>query len=61
MPVSCSRMDPQRLQVKEPTVFTFWVRTAVDVDQRAVRLRSNVATTTLILDTLTAACIQVSC
>ncbi|CAI5977752.1 unnamed protein product [Closterium sp. NIES-64] len=46
-------------EVKEPGVFTFWVRTAVDVSQRPVRLRSNDRTTSLLLDTLTAACIQV--
>ena len=49
-----------RWAVQQPTVFTFWAKTAVDVEQRAVKLASNEGTTTAILDTLTAACVQVS-
>ncbi|GAQ84403.1 hypothetical protein KFL_001870250 [Klebsormidium nitens] len=48
-----------RWAVQQPTVFTFWAKTAVDVEQRAVKLASNEGTTTAILDTLTAACVQV--
>lgn len=46
-------------QVKEPSVFTFWAKSAVDVDQRMIQLKSSSYTTTAILDTLTAACVQV--
>lgn len=49
-----------RWAVQQPTVFTFWAKTLVDVEQRAVKLSSNEGTTTAILDMLTAACVQVS-
>jgi hypothetical protein len=49
-----------RWAVQQPTVFTFWAKTSVDVEQRAVKLSSNEGTTTAILDMLTAACVQVS-
>lgn len=47
------------IQVKEPSIFTFWAKSAVDVDQRIIQLKSSSSTTTAILDTLTAACVQV--
>jgi hypothetical protein len=47
------------VQVKEPSVFTFWAKSAVDIDQRMIQLKSSSYTTTAILDTLTAACVQV--
>eukprot|EP00850_Spirogloea_muscicola_P012481 SM000081S22615 [mRNA] locus=s81:35365:42689:- [translate_table: standard] len=47
-----------RWAVKEPAVFTFWAKSAVDFEQRTVRLLSSAYTTTAILDALTAACIQ---
>eukprot|EP00850_Spirogloea_muscicola_P005912 SM000027S09693 [mRNA] locus=s27:865963:873365:+ [translate_table: standard] len=47
-----------RWAVKEPAVFTFWAKSAVDFEQRTVRLQSSAYTTTAILDALTAACIQ---
>ncbi|CAM6082267.1 unnamed protein product [Calypogeia fissa] len=46
-------------EVKEPSVFTFWAKSAVDVEQRMIQLKSSSYTTTAILDTLTAACVQV--
>jgi rubrerythrin len=45
-------------EVKEPSVFTFWAKSAVDIDQRMIQLKSSSYTTTAILDTLTAACVQ---
>eukprot|EP00271_Cylindrocystis_brebissonii_P016138 TRINITY_DN39366_c0_g1_i1.p1 TRINITY_DN39366_c0_g1~~TRINITY_DN39366_c0_g1_i1.p1 ORF type:complete len:639 (-),score=115.27 TRINITY_DN39366_c0_g1_i1:298-2214(-) len=44
--------------VKEPSVFTFWARSSVDVEQRAVRLQSSEYVTSSVLDALTAACVQ---
>jgi hypothetical protein len=47
------------MQVTEPSVFTFWAKSAVDIEQRTIRLKSNSHTTSAILDTITAACVQV--
>lgn len=47
-------------QVYEPAIFTFWAKSAVDVEQRSIRLQSSSYTTSQILDTITAACVQVS-
>ncbi|XP_024520954.1 protein FREE1 [Selaginella moellendorffii] len=45
-------------EVNEPSVFTFWAKSAVDFEQRRTRLQSSASTTNAILDTLTAACVQ---
>ncbi|KAL2622434.1 hypothetical protein R1flu_002639 [Riccia fluitans] len=47
-----------RWEVKEPSVFTFWAKSSVDIDQRMIQLQSSSYITTQILDTLTAACVQ---
>ena len=47
------------LQVTEPGVFCFWVRTRVDVDHRPVRLRGSAGVVSQLLDSLTAVCMQV--
>ncbi|KAL3691584.1 hypothetical protein R1sor_005235 [Riccia sorocarpa] len=47
-----------RWEVKEPSVFTFWAKSSVDIDQRMIQLQSSSYVTTQILDTLTAACVQ---
>lgn len=49
-----------RWEVNEPAVFTFWAKSAVDVESRRIRLQSSSYTTNAILDTLTAACVQLS-
>eukprot|EP00250_Pteridium_aquilinum_P032857 c4813_g1_i1 orf=266-2470(-) len=49
-----------RWEVNEPSVFTFWAKSAVDVEARRIRLQSGSYTTNAILDTLTAACVQFS-
>jgi hypothetical protein len=41
-------------------VFTFWAKSAVDIEQRTIRLKSSTYTTNAILDTITAACVQLS-
>ncbi|KAH8940071.1 hypothetical protein BDL97_15G069300 [Sphagnum fallax] len=50
----------ERWEVTEPSVFTFWAKSAVDVEQRTIRLKSSSHTTSAILDTITAACVQLS-
>ncbi|KAJ7564889.1 hypothetical protein O6H91_02G038300 [Diphasiastrum complanatum] len=45
-------------EVSDPSTLTFWAKTSVDVEQRRIRLQSNSYTTSGILDTLTAACVQ---
>jgi hypothetical protein len=47
--------------VNEPAIFTFWAKSAVDIEQRCIRLQSSSYTTSAILDTITAACVQVIC
>lgn len=49
-----------RWEVNEPSVFTFWAKSSVDIDSRRIRLQSGSYTTNAILDTLTAACVQFS-
>lgn len=49
-----------RWEVNEPSVFTFWAKSAVDPEPRRIRLQSGSYTTNAILDTLTAACVQFS-
>jgi hypothetical protein len=46
-------------QVNEPSVFTFWAKSAVDFEQCTIRLQSSTHTINAILDTITAACVQV--
>jgi ribosomal protein S27E len=41
-------------------VFTFWAKSAVDIELRTIRLKSSTYTTNAILDTITAACVQLS-
>eukprot|EP00249_Psilotum_nudum_P019172 c27126_g2_i1 orf=261-2309(-) len=50
----------KRWEVNEPSVFTFWAKSSVDVEPRKIRLQSSSYTTNAILDTLTAACVQFS-
>jgi len=59
--IVCRWADVLRLekQVYEPAIFTFWAKSAVDVEQRCIRLQSSSYTTGVILDTITAACVQV--
>lgn len=45
--------------MNEPAIFTFWAKSAVDIEQRCIRLQSSQYTTSAILDTITAACVQV--
>lgn len=40
-------------------IFAFWAKTSVDPEPRRIRLKSNSYTTSNILDTVTAASIQV--
>lgn len=42
----------------ESSVFTFWAKSSVDIDPRRIRLQSNSYTTSTILDTVTAATVQ---
>jgi hypothetical protein len=49
----------QRWEVNEPSVFTFWAKSAVDFEQCTIRLQSSTHTINAILDTITAACVQV--
>ncbi len=46
-------------QVNEPSVFTFWAKSAVDFEQCTIQLQSSTHTINAILDTITAACVQV--
>ncbi|KAG0586575.1 hypothetical protein KC19_2G100900 [Ceratodon purpureus] len=47
-----------RWEVNEPAIFTFWAKSSVDIEQRCIRLQSSQYTTSAILDTITAACVQ---
>lgn len=51
--------DPFPIQVLDTYIFAFWAKTSVDPEPRRVRLKSSSYTTNNILDTLTAATIQV--
>lgn len=46
-------------QVLDSLIFAFWAKTSVDPEPRRIRLKSNSYTTSNILDTVTAASIQV--
>lgn len=46
-------------QVLDAYIFAFWAKTSVDPEPRRIRLKSNSYTTNNILDTVTAASIQV--
>lgn len=48
-----------RCEVLDSYIFAFWTKTNVDIEPRRVRLKSNSYTTSNILDTVTAASIQV--
>ncbi|KAL5995684.1 hypothetical protein ACLOJK_041801 [Asimina triloba] len=48
-----------RWEVNDPSVYTFWAKSPVDIDPRRIRLQSNSYTTSTILDTVTAATVQV--
>lgn len=48
----------ERWEVNEPSVFTFWAKSAVDFEQCTIRLQSSTHTINAILDTITAACVQ---
>jgi hypothetical protein len=45
-------------EVTDPSVYTFWAKSSVDLDPRRIRLQSNRYTTNTILDTVAAACVQ---
>ncbi|KAG9129854.1 hypothetical protein Leryth_006990 [Lithospermum erythrorhizon] len=48
-----------RWEVLDTYIFAFWAKTSVDAEPRRIRLKSNSHTTNNILDTVTAASIQV--
>ncbi|CAM6068761.1 unnamed protein product [Sphagnum tenellum] len=48
----------ERWEVNEPSVFTFWAKSAVDFEQCTIQLQSSTHTINAILDTITAACVQ---
>lgn len=45
-------------EVNDPSVYTFWAKSSVDIEPRRIRLQSNRYTTSTILDTVAAACVQ---
>uniref|UniRef100_A0A0C9RYT6 TSA: Wollemia nobilis Ref_Wollemi_Transcript_2333_2400 transcribed RNA sequence n=1 Tax=Wollemia nobilis TaxID=56998 RepID=A0A0C9RYT6_9CONI len=45
-------------EVTDPSVYSFWAKSAVDIEPRRIRLQSNRYTTSTILDTVAAACVQ---
>ncbi|XP_031495040.1 protein FREE1 [Nymphaea colorata] len=47
-----------RWEVNDPSIYTFWSKSAVDIEPRRIRLQSNRYTTSTILDTVTAATVQ---
>ncbi|KAG9439965.1 hypothetical protein H6P81_020130 [Aristolochia fimbriata] len=47
-----------RWEVNDPSIYTFWAKTSVDIDPRRIRLQSNSYTTSTILDTVAAATVQ---
>ncbi|KAG6506279.1 hypothetical protein ZIOFF_031601 [Zingiber officinale] len=47
-----------RCEVLDSTTFVFWSKSSVDIDPRRIRLQSTSYTTSTILDTLTAATVQ---
>lgn len=48
------------LQVLDSYIFAFWAKMPTDVEPKRIRLKSNSYTTNTILDTVTAASVQVS-
>jgi len=46
-------------QVLDSYIFAFWAKMPVDVEPKRIRLKSNSYTTNTILDTVTAASVQV--
>lgn len=48
-----------RWEVTDPSVYTFWAKSSVDIEPRRIRLQSNRYTTSTILDTVAAACVQI--
>eukprot|EP01018_Ginkgo_biloba_P019159 Gb_04159 [translate_table: standard] len=49
-----------RWEVTEPTIYTFWAKSPVDIEPRRIRLQSNSYTTNTILDTVAAATVQLN-
>ncbi|XP_010935133.1 protein FREE1 isoform X2 [Elaeis guineensis] len=47
-----------RWDVTDSSIFTFWSKSSVDIEPRRIRLQSNSYTTSTILDTVTAAAVQ---
>lgn len=47
-----------RCEVIDSSTFTFWSKSSVDIDARRIRLQSNSYTTNTLLDTVTAATVQ---
>jgi hypothetical protein len=48
-----------RWEVLDSTVFAFWAKTSVDIEPKRIRLKSNSYTSNTLLDTVTAATVQV--
>uniref|UniRef100_A0A2P2L391 JHL20J20.9 protein n=1 Tax=Rhizophora mucronata TaxID=61149 RepID=A0A2P2L391_RHIMU len=48
-----------RCEVTDPSTLAFWSKSSVDIEPRRIRLQSNSYTTTTLLDTVTAATVQV--
>jgi hypothetical protein len=46
-------------QVLDSSIFAFWSKSSVDVEAKRIRLKSNSYTSNTILDTVTAATVQV--
>ncbi|XP_077246646.1 RING/FYVE/PHD zinc finger superfamily protein [Tasmannia lanceolata] len=47
-----------RWEVTESSIYTFWAKSSVDIEPRRIRLQSSSYTTNTILDTVTAATVQ---
>ncbi|XP_039123643.1 protein FREE1 [Dioscorea cayenensis subsp. rotundata] len=47
-----------RWEVLDSSIFAFWAKSSVDIEPRRIRLKSNSYTTSTILDTVTAASVQ---
>lgn len=47
------------MQVTDSSTFAFWSKSSVDIEPRRIRLQSNSYTTNTLLDTVTAATVQV--
>ena len=46
-------------KVLDSSIFAFWAKSSIDIEPRRIRLQSNNYTVNIILDTLTAASVQV--